>query len=139
RPLSACQTRLPPAYASKVIGLACRRDDLYRRIDARVDAMIAAGLFDEVRGLIERGYGCDLPAMSGIGYRQVCQHLAGELTLEEAVERTKTETHRLARMQHNWFRADDARIHWLDVTEGDPLPVALRVVESELVSRRAST
>ena len=94
--------------------------------------MIAGGLVDEVRGLVAHGYGYDLPAMSSIGYRQVCQHLAGELSLEEAIVRIKTETHRLARMQHNWFAADDERIHWIDVTAGDPLPEALRVVDLKL-------
>jgi tRNA dimethylallyltransferase len=132
RPISSCQTRRPPSVAWSAIGLCCERVELYRRIDARVDAMVAAGLVDEVRGLIERGYGCDLPAMSGIGYRQVCQHLAGELSLAEAIERVKTETHRLSRMQRNWFRERDPRIHWIDATAGDPFAEALRVVESEL-------
>jgi tRNA dimethylallyltransferase len=132
RPISSCQTRRPPGVAWSAIGLACERDELYRRIDARVEAMVAAGLVDEVRGLIERGYGCGLPAMSAIGYRQVCQHLAGELSLAEAIERVKTETHRLWRMQRNWFREGDLRIHWIDVTAGDPFAEALRVVESEL-------
>jgi len=132
RPLSSCQTRLPPDFSWLVIGLACRREELYRRIDARVDAMIASGLVDEVRGLIDRGCGCDRPSMSSIGYRQVCEHLGGGLSLEEAIARIKTETHRLARMQHNWFRAGDPRIHWLDVPDGDPFAEALRVVESEL-------
>jgi tRNA dimethylallyltransferase len=132
QPISACQTRRPPDCRSVVIGLACPRDELYRRIDARVDAMIADGLIDEVRGLIERGYGCELPSMSGIGYRQVCQHLADEVSLQEATARMKTETHRLARMQHNWFRRADPRIDWLDVAAGDPFAEALRVVESKL-------
>ena len=132
RPISSCQTRRSPDIAWTAIGLACQRDELYRRIDARVDAMVAAGLVDEVRALIERGYGCDLPALSGIGYRQVCQHLAGELSLAEAVERVKTETHRLARMQRNWFRERDPRIGWIDVMAGDPFAEALRIVESEL-------
>jgi tRNA dimethylallyltransferase len=132
QPISACQTRQPPDCRSIVVGLACAREELYQRIDARVDAMIAAGLIDEVRGLVERGYGCDLPSMSGIGYRQVCQHLAGGLSLQEATERMKTETHRLARMQDNWFRRGDPRIEWLDVAAGDPFAGALRVVESKL-------
>ena len=134
RPLSAWRTRQPPEFASTVIRLTCPREELYRRIDARVDVMMTAGLVDEVRGLIERGYGGDLPAMSGVGYRQLCQHLAGELSLEEAVARIKTESHRLARMQHTWFRAGDPRIHWIDVTAGDPLAEALRVVESKLMT-----
>ena len=132
RPLSACQRREPLDARWTVVGLTCAREELYRRIDERVDAMVAAGLVDEVRGLIGRGYGCELPSMSGIGYRQICQHLAGDLSLEEAVERTKTETHRLARMQYTWFRQGDSRIHWIDVTEGDAYAEALRVVESEV-------
>ena len=92
------------------------RDELYRRIDARVDAMIAGGLVAEVQGLVGRGYGCELAAMNSIGYRQICEYLGGECTLDVAVERIKTETHRLARMQHMWFRRDDARIRWLDAT-----------------------
>jgi tRNA dimethylallyltransferase len=131
RPLSSCATRLPPEFASTVIGFNCPRDELYRRIDQRVDAMMAAGLLDEVRGLIARGYGCELSSMSGLGYKQMCQHLAGELTLDEATERTKTQTHRLARMQSTWFRQNDERIQWIDVTTDDPLAEALRIVESE--------
>jgi tRNA dimethylallyltransferase len=130
-PLSSCQTRTPPDFAFTIVGLACARDELYRRIDARVHTMIEAGLVDEVRSLIGRGYSCDLPSMSSIGYRQVCQHLAGELSLEEMTARIKTETHRLARMQANWFRTDDPRIHWIDATAGDPLTEALRVVKSD--------
>jgi tRNA dimethylallyltransferase len=57
--------------------------------------------------------------MSGIGYRQICEHLAGECTLAEAIARIKTETHRLARMQHTWFRADDSRITWFDAFAPD--------------------
>ena len=132
RPLSEWRTRQPPEFTSAVIGLTCPRKELYRRIDERVDAMLAAGLVDEVRGLIALGYSGDLPAMSGIGYRQVCQLLAGDIELEEAVRRMKTETHRLARMQHTWFRADDARIDWVDVSASDPLAGSLRVLESKL-------
>jgi len=134
RPISSCKTRVPPDFSWRAMGLSCEREELYRRIDARVAAMMAAGLLDEVRGLIERGCACSLPSMSGIGYRQLCQHLAGELSLDEAVERIKTETHRLARTQRNWFRPGDDRITWIDATAGDPLPEALRVVESTATS-----
>jgi len=132
RPFSACRTRRPPDFAWLALGLDLPSDELYRRIDARVDAMIEAGFVVEVRRLLGGGYRPDLPAMSGIGYRQVCQYLAGELSLEEAVARIKTETHRLARHQRNWFRRDDRRIHWLDASAGDPYDEAARLVESEL-------
>ena len=115
RPFSAWREKRPAdAAPAAVLGLRMDRDVLYRRIDERVDAMIAAGLLDEVRGLNAAGYGCDLPALGSIGYRQICEHLAGACPLAEAVARIKTETHRLARMQHAWFRESDPRIRWLD-------------------------
>ena len=92
------------------------REALYGIIDDRVDAMMGAGLVAEVKNLLEWGYTRQLPAMSGIGYRQVCQHLDGELSYEEAVARMKTGTHRYVRQQHNWFRLEDPRIHWYDMT-----------------------
>lgn len=114
RPFSAWQRKRPPEPPPIILGLRMQRDALYARIDARVDAMMRAGLVREVEGLLAAGYRRDLPSMSGIGYRQLCEHLAGETALEAAVARIKTETHRLARVQHTWFRAADARIHWLD-------------------------
>lgn len=135
QPISAWRERRAPDFDSLIIGLRCERQELYRRIDARVEVMLAAGLVEEVRGLLARGYRPDLPAMSGIGYRQVCQHLAGELSLAEAVQRIKMETHRLARMQHTWFRADDARIRWLDVSGGEPFARALSLAEGFLLAK----
>ncbi len=69
--------------------------------------------------------------MSGIGYKEACAHLAGEMTVEAAAARIKTETHRLARHQNAWFKADDARIRWVDAGEG-AVEEAGRLVESEL-------
>lgn len=132
RPLSACQTRRPPDFAWLALGLDLPSEELYRRMDARVDAMMEGGFVEEVSGLLARGYRPDLSAMSGIGYRQVCQYLAGELSLEEAVARAKTETHRLARHQRNWFRRDDRRICWIDVSLSDPFEEAFGIVESSL-------
>jgi tRNA dimethylallyltransferase len=74
--------------------------------------------------------------MSGIGYKQICQHLAGELDLATAVARIKTATHRLARQQYTWFRLDDQRMHWLDVSLDAPFEEAKRFVESEPGSGR---
>jgi tRNA dimethylallyltransferase len=108
---SDLQQKQPPDFEPLVIGLELPRADLYERIDRRVEAMFCAGLVEEVRGLRER-YGCHVPAMSGIGYREVCRHLDGEAALEEAVAQTKQRTHRLARQQGAWFRRDDPRISW---------------------------
>jgi len=124
----AWQKKIAPEFGTAIIGLRLDREALYRRIDERVDAMMAAGLVDEVRRLNAAGFGCGLPSMTSIGYRQICAYLHGELTLPDAAERIKTETHRLARMQHTWFRPLDPRIRWLDAG----LPDLLRAAESAL-------
>ncbi len=112
-----------PFFRTLVIGLTTAREDLYRRIDSRVDRMMERGLVQEVKGLLERGYSLDLPAMSGLGYKQIGQHLQGELGLEEAVQRIKYETHRFARHQYAWFRLKDENIHWFGVRNGVEEPV----------------
>jgi tRNA dimethylallyltransferase len=94
--------------------------------------MMKAGLVNEVRALLALGYSPSLASLSGIGYRQVCQYLAGELYLATAVARAKTATHRLARQQYAWFRLDDGRIRWIDVSLDVPFEEATRLVESEL-------
>jgi tRNA dimethylallyltransferase len=117
KPFSYWRTKEPPGFESLIIGLRCPREELYRRIDARVEEMFAAGLLDEVRGLLARGYSRELPSMSGIGYQEACEHLSGEVDLRMAVERTKTGTHRLARHQNAWFKAGDERIRWVDAEQ----------------------
>lgn len=114
KPFSHWRTNEPPEFESGVIGLHVLREELYGRIDRRVEAMVEAGFVDEVRGLLDAGYGRDLPSMSGIGYAEMAAHLSGEMPLEEAVERTKTGTHRLARHQNSWFKRTDERIVWVE-------------------------
>jgi tRNA dimethylallyltransferase len=104
RPISEQQAKRPPPYRARTLWLSLPADTLYARIDARVDAMIAAGLVAEVRGLLARGYGWDLPSMSGLGYREFQPYFAGAATLEQAIERLKFDTHAFARRQPNWFR-----------------------------------
>lgn len=116
RPLSAQQGAAPPPYRILRIGLTRPRPQLYARINARVDAMIAAGLVDEVRDLLARGYSPHLPALSGLGYRQIIRHLAGELSLEEAIQEIKRKTRRFVHQQQTWFHPDDPRIHWCDLS-----------------------
>ncbi len=116
QPISELQQASPPPYRILRIGLTRPRTQLYARIDARVDAMIAAGLVDEVHSLLARGYGPELPAMSGLGYRQICQHLAGKMTLEEAVREIKRKTRRFVHQQGTWFRSDDPHIRWFDLS-----------------------
>lgn len=115
-PFSGLQKKDPPDYDMFVVGLTGSRAEIYRRADIRAEQMIERGLVEEVKGLINKGYNLDLPAMSGIGYRQIGQYLKGELTLEDAIERTKFATHRIVRQQYTWFRLDDDRIHWIDIS-----------------------
>jgi tRNA dimethylallyltransferase len=131
KPLSYWRTKEPPEFASAILGLSLPRDELYRRIDARVGGMFEAGFVDEVRRLLEMGYGRGLPSMSGIGYREVAEHLAGERDLASAVEGTRTGTHRLARHQHAWFKEADDRIYWVQAG-GDMLGQALPALKATI-------
>ncbi|NJN15229.1 MAG: tRNA (adenosine(37)-N6)-dimethylallyltransferase MiaA [Oscillochloris sp.] len=103
-PISAQQTRQAPPYRIRTLWLRRNRDELYARADARVDAMIAAGLAEEVGGLVERGYRWDLPAMSSLGYIQLRPYIEGQATLAQCVERLKFDTHNFIRRQGAWFR-----------------------------------
>jgi tRNA dimethylallyltransferase len=116
-PPSRLQRKGGPGFSTLVIGLTAERSELYRRIDWRAEEMIQRGLVEEVKQLLEKGYSPSLPSMSGIGYRQIGQFLRGEMTLPEAIDKMKYETHRLARHQYAWFRLSDSRIHWFDVSE----------------------
>ena len=81
------------------------RDDLYDRLDARVDAMMAAGYLEEVRALLAAGYARTLKPMLSLGYRHLAAHLAAELPLEEAVRLTKRDTRHFARKQRTFLRS----------------------------------
>lgn len=108
-----------PPYRTLLLGLTTStREELYRRIDERVDAMLAGDWLDEVRALLDAEHSPELPALSSMGYRELAQHLLGELALEEAARRIKLAHHRLARQQYAWFKPTDARIHWLVTGEG---------------------
>ena len=126
-PISEQQDKTPPPYRVLMLGLSLPREALYRRIDQRVERMMAAGLEDEARGLVDAGYGFDLPAMSGVGYGQFAPWLAGEATLESVTREIKRATRRFVRQQANWFRHDDARIRWLDAAQ-NPCQAALEMV-----------
>ncbi|MEE9203340.1 MAG: tRNA (adenosine(37)-N6)-dimethylallyltransferase MiaA [Dehalococcoidia bacterium] len=129
QPWVRCKT--PPPYAFRLIGLTTLRPQLHRRIDSRVEGMVEKGLVAEVAALLQRGYSLSLPALSGVGYRQIGAYLAGELSLVEAVQQTKYHTHRIARRQYAWFRTSDPRIGWLDINE-DPGAQARHLVEEWL-------
>lgn len=113
-----------PGFDWRVVGLRWPRREIHARADRRVAAMFEGGLIEEVRGLVER-HGREFDALRSIGYREALGVLEGSLSVEEAIHRTQVETHRLIRMQANWFREDDPRIEWV---EGDDLEAAVRAV-----------
>lgn len=123
RPISSLQRRGDPVGSTLQIGLAMDREHLYRRIDARVDEQIAAGLIGEVERLHARGYDRTLPALQGLGYKEIIESLDGTVTLDEAVRRLKRNTRRYAKRQYTWFRRD-TRIRWVDVNDDPPEKVA---------------
>ncbi len=123
RPFSAQRTRTPPPYHVLQVGLTMERAALYARADDRVETMMAAGLEEEVRGLVAAGYGWELPAMSGLGYIQFRPYFEGQATLADVSAEIKRATHRFIRRQYNWFRLRDPRIRWFDVTEHGPAEI----------------
>lgn len=129
QPISEQQKREAPPYRILMLGLTMRRDLLYQRIDERVQQMIGAGLEREVRGLVQSGYGFDLPSMSGVGYGQFAPYLEGRVALEDAVREIKRDTRRFVRHQANWFRRDDPRIQWVDATREEAYDAALEIVQ----------
>jgi len=135
RPISELQAKSPPPYQVLQIGLTRPRPALYARIDARIEEMMAAGLVDEVRQLVAAGYGWELPAMSGLGYRQIGLYLQGKATLPKAVQLIRKETRRFARQQATWFRLDDSQIHWSDL-EKTELARVVSFVRAWLVGSR---
>ena len=132
RAVVAASKSAEPPYRSMVLGLTADRDVLYQRIDARFDAMMEAGLLDEARRLSAAGHVLGHGPLSGVGYTELGLHLAGEMSLEEAVARSKTRTHGLVRRQYTWFKATDPRIVWLDTTRELPVTEAASLVRNFL-------
>ena len=115
-PMSAHQGRhrfADAGYECLTVGVEVERKRLYETIDRRFDAMVAAGLVEEVRALIEAGYSPEKPPLCTIGYKEIAAHLRGEVTLAQAIELAKRDSRRLAKRQLTWFRRD-ASIVWLD-------------------------
>ena len=113
-PASNLRAQQHPHFRSLIIGLTTSREELYKRIDDRVDNMVENGLVEEARHLLQRGFSASLPSMSSMGYKEITLHLTGELSLEDASQRIKYQTHRFARHQYAWFRPKDPRIQWLE-------------------------
>jgi tRNA dimethylallyltransferase len=94
----------PPPYRFLLLGLDRPREQLYERVDRRVEQMIDQGLIAETQRLLAAGYRPPLPAITSLGYREIIAYLEDDLPLPVAIEKIKTETHRYVRHQYTWFR-----------------------------------
>lgn len=106
---------ISPEYEIRLFGLIMDRQILYKRIEDRIDEQIHAGLVDEVRSLLDKGYSRDLPSMKGLGYKQIAAHLLDEFDLNTAIELFKRDTRRFAKRQFTWFKRVPA-VEWIDMS-----------------------
>jgi tRNA dimethylallyltransferase len=102
-------------YPFRLVFLVRSRNELYPRIEQRVDRMIDSGLEAEVRGLMERGHSPDIASMQGLGYKHFIDHFLGRTSRDEAVALLKRDTKRYAKRQFTWFRREPEAL-WVDIT-----------------------
>ena len=117
-PASSQRVKKPPSFEILRIGLTLPREELYQRIDQRIDLMIEDGWIEEVKELIDIGISPDLPSLSAIGYAQLAAHLSGEMDLDSAIVEIRRLSRQFVRRQANWFKADDPEIQWFDAVSG---------------------
>lgn len=122
------ETRLiPPRYDAARIALDFDdRADLYARIDRRVDAMVEAGLFNEVRALLAEGISADCTAMQAIGYKEAVGAVRGEISEAEAADRIRQESRRYAKRQLTWLRRDPS-LFWIRFEKAPDMALARRL------------
>lgn len=136
RPFSS--ERMPyPDIEPLLIGLERPREELYERINERVDIMMDAGLLKEVEALRSEGSSSENIAMQAIGYKELLAYLDGEMSLSDAVDKIKTGSRHYAKRQFTWFRRYD-RMKWLDISSFETETDAMRQMDGiiELWLRR---
>jgi tRNA dimethylallyltransferase len=119
RPISAFRSEhaFSGAYYDALkLAIKVERQELYGRIDRRVEQMLRDGLVEEVRSLVASGYDLEMKSMRSIGYKEIFAHLAGEITLDEAVTLIKRDSRRYAKRQMTWFSKEND-IYWLEYPE----------------------
>ena len=111
----------------QIIGFKRDRENLYQRINLRVDKMIKDGFIEEVKMLREMGYKEDLNSMQGLGYKQINKHLDAVYSKEEAINLVKIETRHYAKRQMTWFKNKIKNIEWIDLDEYDEEKVLSKI------------
>ncbi len=125
RPISSLKADKTPLLGFRVVkfGLRLPREELYARINARVQRMFQAGLVDEVRRLLAAGYPQEAKGFEALGYRHAIRVVQGTMTYPEAVALTQRDTRRYAKRQMTWFRREPD-VHWIDRPGEDPEAVS---------------
>lgn len=123
----------PPDHIA-VFGLRREREELYSRINRRVERMVGEGLLEEVEGLLEEGYTTEDPGLNTVGYREPVAHLRGEISRGEMIRRIQARTRRYAKRQLTWFRRWDF-IRWIDAGGRSPGELAEIIADSRLAAK----
>ncbi|MFO7525992.1 MAG: tRNA (adenosine(37)-N6)-dimethylallyltransferase MiaA [Ignavibacteriaceae bacterium] len=116
-------------------GLEWSRDQLYKRIEERVDRMIERGLVDEVKLLLEKGYSKELNALNTVGYKEIISYLENEISLDRAIELIKRNTRRYSKRQITWFKADK-RINWIRIESESDFSKASNYITQKVLNER---
>jgi tRNA dimethylallyltransferase len=117
-----------------MIGLTAPRDELYRRIERRIDEMLEKGLLDEVESLADRGFGAVITAKQALGYKELLEYLEGKISFDEAINRIKLKSRRFAKRQLTWFRRDP-RVVWFERRASESANEVADRIESYLEDR----
>ncbi|MFA9424114.1 MAG: tRNA (adenosine(37)-N6)-dimethylallyltransferase MiaA [Sedimentibacter sp.] len=118
-------------YECILVGLSTDRKILYDRINQRVDKMLADGLVEEVKSLMNKGYDKNLVSLQAIGYKEIIEYLDGNITLEEAVNILKRNTRRFAKRQYTWFLKDE-NVKWFQIENLDEINMTLEKIHEYL-------
>lgn len=130
----SCERNAAPVYDCLAIGLTMKREKLYDRINRRVDAMVAAGLADEVAGLLAAGVPPEALSLQAIGYKEIVAHLQGSTDLAAAVAGIKQATRNFAKRQFTWFRRMPY-IDWVDVDNFAEYDTMLAYIYSKVAGK----
>ncbi len=114
-------------YEIRIVGLNLPREELYAKIDGRVDEMLQKGLLDEVKTLVSLGYSGAITARQALGYKELLEHLEERKSLEDAVQLIKQRTRNFAKRQLTWFKRDP-RIKWFDISDKTTKQVASEII-----------
>ncbi len=125
---SAQRSKGDSPYHLISIGLTRPREELYKRVDERIEAMFANGLIDEVKSLLDKGYSPTLPSMSAIGYRECMGVIKGQMSIEQAKVEMRRVTRIFVRRQANWFKESDESIKWFHPNDEKEIEEYIRKV-----------